>query len=210
MAERLVLPRLYPIVDAGCLGSELSLNTLTAFASELVAGGATLLQFRNKRSSAREILSQTRELKRVLPPEVTLFLNDRADLCVAAGCDGVHVGQDDLSPEAARIVVGDRRWVGFSTHNAEQLQTADQAPVDYIAIGPIFATRSKENPDPIVGLHGLGKIRRLTTKPLVAIGGITRLNCRSVIDAGADAVAVIGDLVNHPRTSAREFLQILG
>lgn len=209
MAARLVLPRLYAIVDAGCLVPDVSLKALTTFASELVAGGVTLLQFRNKRSSARDVLSQARELKRVLRPELTLFLNDRADLCVAAGCDGVHVGQDDLSPQAARIVVRER-WVGVSTHNAEQLRIADQAPVDYIAIGPIFATRSKDNPDPVVGLQGLREVRKLTTKPLVAIGGITRQNCRSVIEAGADAVAVIADLVDQPRARAQEFLQILG
>jgi thiamine-phosphate pyrophosphorylase len=203
------LPRLYAIVDAGCFAPDASVGTLTRFASELVAGGVTLLQYRNKQGSAREMLSHARELKRVLPREVTLFLNDRADLCVAAGFQGVHVGQDDLSPEGARLVVGEKRLVGVSTHNAEQLRLADKAPVDYIAIGPIFGTRSKANPDPVVGLDGLRAVRRLTTKPLVAIGGITRENCRSVIEAGADSVAVIADLLGDPRKRAEEFFKLL-
>jgi thiamine-phosphate pyrophosphorylase len=209
MASGLKLPRLYAILDAGCFAPELSLTRLTDFARELVAGGVTLLQYRNKHSSTREILSHLRELKRALPPAVTLFLNDRADLCLAAGFDGVHVGQDDLSPAGARLVVGEKKFVGVSTHNVEQLQLADQAPVDYIALGPIFSTRSKVNPDPVVGLDGLRAVRNLTNKPLVAIGGITRDNCRAVIDAGADSVAVIADLLGDPRLRAQEFLQRL-
>jgi thiamine-phosphate pyrophosphorylase len=219
----LKLPRLYAIVDAGCFaggnnsGSVASLGssdrlllTLSKFASDLASAGVTLLQYRNKFGTAREILSHARELKRVLPPEVTLFLNDRADLCLAAGFHGVHVGQDDLSPEGARLVVGKDRFVGVSTHNIVQLELADQSPVDYIAIGPIFATRTKANPDPVVGLEGLNAVRKLTKKPLVAIGGITRENCRSVIDAGADSVAVIADLLDDPRRRAQEFLERLG
>ncbi|ABF42287.1 thiamine-phosphate diphosphorylase [Candidatus Koribacter versatilis Ellin345] len=209
MASGLKLPRLYAIVDADCFGPEPSLATLTHFAKELVAGGVTLLQYRNKQGSAREILSHARELKRALPPEVTLLLNDRADLAIAAGFHGVHVGQDDLSPEGARLVVGPEMFVGTSTHNPEQLQIADKATVDYLAIGPIFATKSKINPDPVVGLDRLRAVRKLTSKPLVAIGGITRENCRSVIDAGADSVAVIADLLVDPRQRASEFLQIL-
>ena len=182
---------------------------LTHFALELVNAGVTFLQYRNKTATARDILSHARELKRILPPEVTLFLNDRADLALAANCDGIHVGQDDLSPEGARLVVGPNKLVGVSTHNAEQLKLADRAPVDYLAIGPIFSTRSKANPDPIVGLGCLRAVRKLTTKPLVAIGGITRENCRSVIDAGADSVAGIADLIDAPRARAEQFLQIL-
>jgi thiamine-phosphate pyrophosphorylase len=202
------LPRLYAIIDAGCLTQDEGSAAL--FARELIAGGVTLIQYRNKESSAREILSEARELRRILPQNVTFFLNDRADLAIAAGADGVHVGQDDLSPAAARMVVGEKKLVGVSTHNAEQLRMAYKAPVDYIAIGPIFATRSKANPDPVVGLDGLQSVRKLTDKPLVAIGGITRENCRSVIDAGADSVAVIADLLPEPRARAEEFLKLLG
>jgi thiamine-phosphate pyrophosphorylase len=131
-------------------------------------------------------------------------------LCLAAEFDGVHVGQDDLSPESARKIVGTGRWVGVSTHNAEQVAQADTTSADYIAIGPVFATASKQKPDPVVGLAGVREARSLTGKPLVAIGGITRQNCRSVIEAGADTVAVISDLIRELGKSVEEFLRILG
>jgi thiamine-phosphate pyrophosphorylase len=124
--------------------------------------------------------------------------------------DGVHVGQEDLSPESARRVIGPELWLGVSTHNPEQLREADQTTADYLAIGPVFATSSKERPDPVVGLEGVRRARELTRKPLVAIGGITRANARSVLEAGADAVAVISDLLRGPRKSAEEFFRILG
>lgn len=207
------LPRLYAIIDAGILASKFPSENLTSaicdFACELAAGGVTLFQYRAKKLSSREMLSHARELRRVLGPSLTLFMNDRSDLCLAAGCDGVHLGQDDLSPEGARVVVGNGCWVGVSTHNVEQARLADAAPVDYLAIGPAYATGTKENPDPVVGLEGIRAVRRLTSKPLVAIGGITRANARAVIEAGADAVAVIGDLIEEPRRSAEEFLSIL-
>lgn len=206
----LVLPPLYAIVDVSCLrprGGDLTANLL-AFARELMAGGVTLLQYRNKDGSGREILSHTRELKRSLPPEVRLILNDRADLCLAAGFAGVHVGQDDLSPEAVRAVVGPGLILGVSTHNPEQLAAAGSSPADYLAIGPVFATASKANPDPVVGLEGVRRARTLTRKPLVAIGGITLENFRSVLDAGADSAAVISALLPSPRASARQFLNL--
>jgi thiamine-phosphate pyrophosphorylase len=137
-------------------------------------------------------------------------MNDRADLCLAAGCHGLHVGQEDLSPEAARMVLGPSRWLGVSTHNSEQIQEADQTSADYLAIGPVFATSSKLNPDPVVGLEGVRRARALTRKPLVAIGGITRDNASSVIEAGADSIAVISNLVPNPRNSAQDFLRVLG
>ena len=137
-------------------------------------------------------------------------MNDRADLCLAAEFDGVHVGQDDLSPDSARKIIGPERWLGVSTHNAEQVAKADKTSADYIAIGPVFATSSKANPDPLVGLDGVRTARGLTKRPLVAIGGITRANCYSVIEAGADSVAVISDLATDPGKSAEEFLRILG
>ena len=179
-------------------------------AEEMIAGGVTLLQYRNKTGSAREMLEHARELKRRAGKQVQLIMNDRADLCLAAGFDGVHVGQDDLSPESARKVIGPKLWLGVSTHNPEQLRQADQSSADYLAIGPVFATSSKEKPDPVVGLEGVRLARELTQKPLVAIGGITRKNAGSVIEAGADAVAVISDLLRGPRKSAEEFFRILG
>ena len=138
-------------------------------------------------------------------------MNDRADLCLAADFDGVHVGQDDLWPEMVRGLIGSR-IVGVSTHSPEQVAeaSADPAgPADYIAIGPVFATGSKLNPDPVVGLEGVRRARQLTTKPLVAIGGITLENCRKVLDAGADSVAIISALMNRPRESAEKFLRAL-
>jgi len=155
------------------------------------------------------MLAHTRELRRVLGEEVTLIMNDRTDLALAAGFDGVHVGQNDLPVAAVRTIAGADLIMGTSTHNPEQLRLADQTEADYLAIGPVFATSSKLNPDPVVGLQGVRLARSLTTKPLVAIGGITRANCRSVLDAGADSVAVISDLVNNPRAAAEEFLRIL-
>ena len=137
-------------------------------------------------------------------------MNDRADLCLAANFDGLHIGQDDLSPESARSIIGPNRWLGVSTHNPEQIAKANETSANYLAIGPIFATRSKLNPDPVVGLDGLRRARELTHRPLVAIGGITRANVLSVIDAGADSVAVISDLLLDPAKSAEEFLRLLG
>jgi thiamine-phosphate pyrophosphorylase len=137
-------------------------------------------------------------------------MNDRADLALVAGFDGVHVGQDDLSPEGARKVIGPELWLGVSTHTPEQVREADHSSADYIAIGPVFSTASKSNPDPVIGLEGVRRARQLTRKPLVAIGGITRANCRSVIEARADSVAVISDLMREPRKSAEDFWRILG
>lgn len=174
----------------------------------LLDSGVTLIQYRDKTSAPRDILSTARELQRLCLNRARLILNDRADLCLAAHCDGVHLGQDDLSPDAARGVVGKDLWVGISTHSPAQLKAADETPADYLAIGPIYSTRSKSNPDPVIGLDGVSAARQLTRKPLVAIGGITRQNCREVLSAGADSVAVIADLLEAPAKSAQEFLRI--
>lgn len=187
----------------------MSVEEVCAFAHELTTGGARLLQYRNKGANARLMLEQAKELRRRLGDSVKLIMNDRADLCLAAGCDGVHVGQDDLSPEAVRKIIGDRLWLGVSTHNPEQVRLAEGELIDYVAVGPVFATTTKANPDPVIGLEGVRRARELTKRPLVAIGGITRANCRSVLDAGADSVAVISDLVRDPRKSAEEFLRVL-
>ncbi|HSY64051.1 MAG TPA: thiamine phosphate synthase [Terriglobales bacterium] len=200
------LPRLYAILDPSCFRDH---QTLFSTAEELFAGGVTLLQYRNKTGNARQILEQSRELKRRFGGFVTLIMDDRADLCLAAGFDGVHVGQEDLSPAGARKVIGERLWLGVSTHNPEQVAEADKTSADYIAIGPVFSTMSKANPDPVIGLEGVQKARALTRKPLVAIGGINRANCRSLIDAGADSVAVISDLMREPRKSVEEFFRVL-
>jgi thiamine-phosphate pyrophosphorylase len=210
LQKTLQLPRLYPILDASCFASAPDpTKALVEFAKGIQAAGVNWLQYRNKSGNSKEMLAHARELRRALGAEVTLIMNDRAELALAAGFDGVHVGQDDLPVDAVRRVVGPDLIVGTSTHNPEQLRLADQTDADYLAIGPVFATSSKVNPDPVVGLDGVRLARTLTTRPLVAIGGITRANCRSVLDAGADSVAVISDLVNNPRAAAEEFLRIL-
>jgi thiamine-phosphate pyrophosphorylase len=200
-----VLPRLYPILDRSAFADT---EALLAAAEELLAGGVTLLQYRNKHGNARQMLDEALQLKKVVGDRAHLFMNDRADLAVAAGYAGVHVGQEDLSPEAARRVIGPKLSLGVSTHNPEQLQVADATSADYLALGPVFNTSSKEKPDPVVGLEGVRRARALTSKPLVAIGGITRANARSVIEAGADSVAVIADLLKEPRRSAEEFFRV--
>ena len=209
----ILIPRLYAILEASWFADTAA---LLVAAEELVTAGVSLIQYRNKSGDAREMLNQALELRRrsrttaSAPHIPRLVMNDRADLCLAAEFDGVHVGQDDLSPESARKIIGRDRWLGVSTHNPDQVAEADRTSADYIAIGPVFATASKVNPDPVIGLAGIRRARQLTRKPLVAIGGITRGNCRSVIEAGADSVAVISDLIRDPRKSAEEFLRILG
>jgi len=200
------LPRLYAIVDAAAFPK---VEDLTTFATELIAGGCTVLQYRRKTGNAGEMLRQALALKISEVGEVKLIMNDRADLCLAAGFDGVHIGQDDLSPESVRGIIGSGRWLGVSTHNPEQIKQADRDSADYLAIGPVFSTSSKAKPDPVVGLEGVRQARELTRKPLVAIGGISRANAASVIEAGADSVAVISDLLREPRKSAEEFFSIL-
>jgi thiamine-phosphate pyrophosphorylase len=200
------LPRLYAILDAACFPTP---DQFITCAEALATGGCTLLQYRNKGGNARIMLDHARALKVALGSSVKLIMNDRADLCLAADFDGVHVGQDDLSPELVRKIIGPHRWLGVSTHNPEQLAEADRTSADYLAIGPVFSTSSKDKPDPVVGLEGVRRARQLTGKPLVAIGGITRANAASVIEAGADSVAVISDLLREPRKSAEEFFRVL-
>ncbi len=200
-----MFPRLYAILDPSRLDEKIS---LVDFARELYTAGITLLQYRNKSGNARAMLDDASALRQSLP-NARLIMNDRADLCLAAAFDGVHVGQDDLSPTAVRTVIGNELWLGVSTHHPDQLATADATTANYIAVGPVFPTESKTNPDPVIGLEGVRRARALTRKPLVAIGGITRQNCRSVIDAGADSVAVISDLLVHPGKSAEEFFRAL-
>ncbi|MEO6829573.1 MAG: thiamine phosphate synthase [Acidobacteriaceae bacterium] len=207
-------PRLYAIVDVDLLAARML--DLTAFAAELRGGGVTLVQYRNKQGSTRAILNDAALMRKLFPAEDSrLIMNDRADLALLAGFDGVHVGQKDLSADDACSVVGDERWVGVSTHSPQQVIDANQTCCDYIAYGPIFPTASKDNPDPTVGLAGLRAARALTRKPLVAIGGITRENCRVVLNAGADSIAVISALlpvssVQGTRQIAEEFIALLG
>lgn len=210
----LKLPKLYAIVDASLvpgLSSDRA-SAITRFAIALAEGGAELIQYRNKTGASSEVISGAREIRRSFfssGKKTTLIMNDRADLCIAADFDGVHIGQEDISVRGARRICRHPMLVGVSTHNAEQVRQADQTSADYIAIGPIFATASKLNPDPCVGLGGLRTARSLTRKPLVAIGGITRANCRAVMAAGADSVAVISDLLQEPGRTCGEFIRLL-
>ena len=204
---RLDLPRFYPILDAGLLlRAGLSIEH---FAHELRAAGVRFLQYRDKDASDEVLLQRAAILRRVFT-DCCLILNDRVPLVVSAGYDGVHVGQEDLSPADARATLGSELIVGVSTHGESQLVRAADSPVDYVAIGPVFATSSKLVPDPVVGLEGVRAARALTDKPLVAIGGITRANCAAVIEAGADSVAVISDLIQSPGKSVEEFFGRLG
>jgi thiamine-phosphate pyrophosphorylase len=205
------LPRLYPIVDAAVLQNRR--YDLCEFAGELRAAGVMFLQYRDKDGEPQQVLKNA-ELVRVAfaGSECRLILNDRADLAVLAGWDGVHVGQEDLAPEDARSVVGAARWVGVSTHAEDQVRAADSSCADYVAVGPVFATGTKLDAEPVVGLAGVRLARSLTKKPIVAIGGITRENARSVIEAGADSVAVISALIveGEPvQKVARDFLDVL-
>ncbi len=206
---RLDLPRFYPILDAGLLlRAGLSIE---GFARELRAAGIRFLQYRDKEAEDELLLQRAALLRRIFPPsDSCLILNDRVPLVLSAGYDGVHVGQEDLSPAQARVLLGPRVMVGISTHGERQLINAAESPVDYVAIGPVFATSSKQVPDPVVGLEGVRAARALTAKPLVAIGGITRANCAAVIEAGADSVAVISDLIQSPGKSVEEFFARLG
>ncbi len=199
------IPALYPILDASLCPD---FDTQRRYAEELAAAGVTLLQYRDKSNNVRRIVEAGQALRELLPPPFRLIMNDRADLCVLCGFDGVHLGQDDLSPAAARRIIGGELWLGMSTHNTTQLAEDDKTDADYLAIGPVFETRSKHNPDPVIGLEGIRAARAITEKPLVAIGGITRENARAVLDAGADSVAVISDLCGEPGKSAREFSAI--
>jgi thiamine-phosphate pyrophosphorylase len=204
---RLVLPRLYVILDATLLK-----NSPYDCAQELAGAGVRLLQCRDKSACARDLLETSRQLVSSLNSYGSfLVVNDRPDVAALAGAAGVHAGQEDLEPEQARAVVGDKMWVGVSTHNLEQFRRAAATSADYIAVGPIFATTSKANPDPVVGLELLRRVRPLTGKPIVAIGGITLERAASVIAAGADSVAVIRDVLcaARPGERARRFLETL-
>jgi len=202
------IPRLYAIIDPARLSGRLPRTA----ARELISAGVRLVQFRDKRASSRQFYETCKELRELLHGAgCSLIVNDRADVARAASADGVHLGQTDLPVEMARRVLATGQWIGTSTHSLEQVVEADATTADYIALGPIFPTASKENPDPVVGLEGLRRARQSTSKPLVAIGGVNLQNVREVFAAGADSVAVIAALLDAPdlERRAREFLALL-
>lgn len=201
-----MFPALYAILDPSLIT-----DPVLAIAQKLADGGVQLIQLRDKRASPSSLYITARELSEFLAPRgVRFILNDRPDIAVLAGASGVHVGQEDVPVQDARNICGDSRWVGVSTHNMDQLREADLTSADYIAVGPIFPTSTKANPDPVVGIEFLREARRLTKKPLVAIGGITLQTAADVFRAGADSVAVIRDLssADDIASRAREYQAI--
>ena len=191
----MLLPKIYPITDTSLSGIS-HLEQIKA----LIAGGARFIQIRDKGMNSRELFRTIQECQSLARAhDTTLIVNDRVDIAMALDSDGVHLGQDDLLPGEARILLSHERVIGFSTHSVEQAVEAMDIPVDYIAAGPIFHTGSKVDSDPVIGLDGLVEIRRATRDfPLVAIGGIDLENCRAVFSAGADSVAMISGLVSDP------------
>jgi thiamine-phosphate pyrophosphorylase len=189
---QLILPRLYPVTDA-----RLSKLTHAEQVKRLCAGGASLIQVREKHEIARRFFSEAEEVLRLAHSlGARIIINDRVDIALALGADGVHLGQDDLPPLAARRILGERAIIGFSTHSVEQAIAASSLPIDYLAIGPIFPTSSKESPDPVLGLDGLRRVREAVPRlPLVAIGGITFENGPETLAAGADSLATINALL---------------
>jgi len=207
MANRLALPRLYVILDAALLP-----NDPVEFLKRLMEAGARLFQYRNKTAPARELLHASLALG-VTARQVgsSFVVNDRPDIARLAWANGVHVGQDDLDVSGARAIVGSHAIVGISTHNLEQFKAAADTDADYIAVGPVFETRSKEKPGPLVGLELIRQARKLRSKPMVAIGGITLERAVEVIAAGADSVAVISDILaaKNPAARVKQYLEIL-
>ena len=204
---RLVLPRLYVILDAALLTVP-----ETECAQKLADAGVRLLQYRNKSVSPRELLESSRRLSSQLAPQgLSFVVNDRADVASLTNATGVHVGQEDLSVEGCRRVIGTEKWVGVSTHNLEQFERAAATSADYIAVGPVFSTSTKTNPDPVVGIDFIRRVRVLTNKPIVAIGGITVDRAAEVIRAGADSVAVVSDILRAPDPGrrARQYMDLL-
>lgn len=186
------LPKIYPITDV-------SLSKLSHLeqVEKLISGGAELIQLRDKHYSPKDFYA---EAKKVIEfarlKNVKIIINDRVDIALAVDADGVHLGQDDLPPQEARKILGDKAIIGFSTHSVRQAVAAIKLPINYIAIGPVFPTSTKENPDAVVGLEGIKKIREaIGNFPLTAIGGIKFENARNVLQNGADSVALISAIL---------------
>jgi thiamine-phosphate pyrophosphorylase len=194
-------PRFYPILDVGTLrrisGVDGGATVVGRAARIFFTAGVGILQLRAKDSDPQKTLAYSttvKQARKTVGSTCKLILNDRPDLAQLAEFDGCHLGQEDLSISGTRRILPSPKMLGLSTHVATQLEASARTSADYVAIGPIFATTNKQDSGPVVGLEALRELRKLTTKPLVAIGGITRANAGSVLDAGADSVAVIGDM----------------
>lgn len=202
---KLDLPRLYPLTDVRMSGLSHAEQV-----ERLSAGGATLVQLREKQIPPREFYEQAKAAMEVATRSgVRLIINDRVDIALAAKAHGVHLGQDDMPPDAARKLLGDQAIIGYSTHNIDQATNALTLPIDYVAIGPIFATSTKTDTSPVLGLEGLRAVRKVVgAVPLVAIGGISHANARDVIEAGADSVALVSALLSNPQRIAESYQAI--
>jgi thiamine-phosphate pyrophosphorylase len=194
-----MFPQIYPLTDIALSGLSHAEQV-----ERLCDGGATLIQLREKNLPTLEFYRQAGDALTVARQHgARVIVNDRVDIALALGADGVHLGQNDFPPEAARRLLGEQVIIGFSTHNADQARQAVKLPVNYIAIGPIFSTRTKADPSPEVGLDGLRAVRQIVgALPLIAIGGITEFNAQRVIEAGADAVALVSALLADPNQIA--------
>ena len=200
------LPQIYPITDTHASG----LSHLEQV-RRLIDGGATFIQLREKRASPRAFREQSLEcIAYARPRGVKIMINDRADIALMSDADGVHLGQDDISPGAVRRILGRGKIIGFSTHSVEQAIAAAELDVDYIAIGPVFETLTKANPDPVVGLGRIAAVRSaIGDLPLVAIGGIDESNIADVIRAGANSAAMIGGILRDPAGITHAFRDLL-
>jgi len=203
------LPKIYPITD-----TRIAKLSHAEQVERLIEGGVEIIQLREKYASPKDFYEFAKEaLKLAERHKVKIIINDRVDIALALNADGVHLGQDDLPPERARKILGEKAIIGFSTHNLEQAVRAVRLPIDYLAIGPVFATRTKENPENIVGIEGVEIVRQAVGDfPLVAIGGVTLENFREVLQAGADSVAVVSNLLSEADkivVKMKQFLELL-
>ncbi|MGI8543339.1 MAG: thiamine phosphate synthase [Aridibacter sp.] len=198
----MLLPKIYPITDAG-----LTKISHAEQVKKLIEGGAELIQLREKNASPIEFFESAKmALEIAREHNVKIIINDRVDIALTLKADGVHLGQDDLPPEKAREILGKRAIIGFSTHNLKQAFEATKKPINYIAIGPVFATKTKKNPDEVVGINGLKQIRKKIGEfPLVAIGGINYENYLEVLEAGADSVAIISGILSDSENITQTF-----
>ncbi len=200
-----MFPSLYAILDA-----ELAGDRVFSIAEALASSGVELIQYRNKGASSRVVCADCARLIALSRGRARFIVNDRADIASLCGADGAHIGQEDIAVEDARAICGDERWVGVSTHNLAQFEAAIKTSADYVAVGPIYPKASKSNPDPVVGVDFVRQVRKLTSKPVVAIGGITLENAEAVYRAGVDSIAVIRDLISAPDPARRaeQFLSL--
>ncbi len=201
------MPKIYPITDV-----RLTKISHAEQVEKLIEGGAKIVQLREKYAAPKDFYESAKKaLKIARRQNVKIIINDRVDIALVLKADGVHLGQDDLPPKNAREILGEKAIIGFSTHNIKQAISAVKLPINYLAIGPVFATKTKENPDEIVGIEGVKKVREAVGDfPLVAIGGITLENFQDVLDAGANSVAIISDLLSDAEKIAEKMRILIG